>query len=209
MTGMKNVGASSNSPGGFTLIELLIVVAVIAILAAIAVPNFLEAQARSKVAREMSDLRSLATALESYAVDNNRYPPHGEILEDDTVIYPAFRAGFTTLEFSPPVLTTPIAYLSSLPRDPMLKNEPQFERRAYGYVNSALMASILILKGIRSVDDFTPAYGGWRLYAAGPDGDRGRDTKSSIPYDPTNGTISNGDIIRSQNKPSELRNRDE
>jgi prepilin-type N-terminal cleavage/methylation domain-containing protein len=59
---------------GFTLIELLIVVAIIAILAAIAVPNFLEAQVRSKVSRAHSDMRSLATAIESYMVDNNGFP---------------------------------------------------------------------------------------------------------------------------------------
>lgn len=58
----------------FTLIELLIVVAIIAILAAIAVPNFLEAQTRAKVSRVMADQRSYATALETYYIDNNTYP---------------------------------------------------------------------------------------------------------------------------------------
>jgi type II secretion system protein G len=58
----------------FTLIELLIVVAIIAILAAIAVPNFLEAQVRSKVSREKANMRTIATALEAYRTDFSRYP---------------------------------------------------------------------------------------------------------------------------------------
>lgn len=59
---------------GFTLIELLIVVAIIAILAAIAIPNFLAAQTRSKVSRTQSEMQSLATGLESYYVDYTSYP---------------------------------------------------------------------------------------------------------------------------------------
>ena len=62
-----------NSTRAFTLIELLIVVAIIAILAAIAVPNFLEAQVRAKVGRSVSDMRTMVTGLESYAVDHNGY----------------------------------------------------------------------------------------------------------------------------------------
>ena len=76
---------------GFTLIELLIVVAIIAILAAIAVPNFLEAQTRAKVSRVKSDLRTYATAIESYAVDNNRPPreSNNHLLPGDTVYDPS------------------------------------------------------------------------------------------------------------------------
>ena len=59
----------------FTLIELLIVVAIIAILAAIAVPNFLEAQTRAKTSRAKSDMRTSATALDAYMVDTNMYCP--------------------------------------------------------------------------------------------------------------------------------------
>jgi len=59
---------------GFTLIELLIVVAIIGILAGIAIPNFLGARNRAKVARVFADFRTIGTALESYYVDNTEYP---------------------------------------------------------------------------------------------------------------------------------------
>ncbi len=59
---------------GFTLIELLIVVAIIAILAAILIPNFLRARAQSQISASKGNEKNLATALESYFVDNNAYP---------------------------------------------------------------------------------------------------------------------------------------
>jgi type II secretion system protein G len=59
---------------GFTLIELLIVVAIIGIIAAIAIPNLLNAIDRGKQKRTMADMRSIGTAMESYAIDANVYP---------------------------------------------------------------------------------------------------------------------------------------
>lgn len=97
----------------FTLIELLIVVAIIAILAAIAVPNFLEAQTRSKIARVNSDMRTIATAIESYTVDNQRAPigwtegVSRGFWPDDDLKTAAFR-----------LLTTPLPYLTDIPLDP-------------------------------------------------------------------------------------------
>jgi len=67
----------SRKQKGFTLIELLIVVAIIGILAAIAIPNLLTAMQRSKQKRTMADMRSIATAWEAYATDNNSYNAAG------------------------------------------------------------------------------------------------------------------------------------
>ena len=58
----------------FTLIELLITVGIIAILATIAIPNLLEAQVRSKIARAKNDLRTIAAGLEAFHSDNRCYP---------------------------------------------------------------------------------------------------------------------------------------
>jgi len=60
---------------GFTLIELLIVVAIIGIIVAIAIPNLLNAIQRGRQKRSMGDLRTIGTGVEAYAIDFNVYPP--------------------------------------------------------------------------------------------------------------------------------------
>lgn len=59
---------------GFTLIELLIVVAILAVLAAIAVPNFLLAQERAMISRDMANMRAIGAALQMYHVDHGTFP---------------------------------------------------------------------------------------------------------------------------------------
>src|SRR5947208_14609810 len=63
---------SAKLPHGFTLIEIMIVVASIALLAAIAVPNFLRARKRSQATRILEDLRIISSAIDQYAIDNNK-----------------------------------------------------------------------------------------------------------------------------------------
>ncbi|MFH1740290.1 MAG: prepilin-type N-terminal cleavage/methylation domain-containing protein [bacterium] len=92
---------------GFTLIELLIVVAIIGILAAIAVPNFLNARTKAMVARVFADMKALSTAMDMYGIDNNDYP---------------YTNTTNVSEFKPfHRLTSPVAYMNALPaRDPFI-----------------------------------------------------------------------------------------
>ena len=57
---------------GFTLVEIMIVVAIIALLAAIAVPGFLRARKRSQASRILTDLRLIDSAIDQYAIENNK-----------------------------------------------------------------------------------------------------------------------------------------
>ena len=202
-----------NDLRGFTLIELLIVVAIISILAGIALPNFLEAQTRAKVSRAHSDLRTVATALEAYAVDYNDYPPNSIDTPDNK--------SFAIL---PKNLTTPIAFLTTLeffdPFTSHVGKDSEEACRNYTYDKILTSSDLAVLQedGVtppqEAVDDpgYNPGafrkYGMWRLVSAGPD------SKSfslaefeddyplyggDIPYDTTNGTKSFGNVFRLQN----------
>lgn len=223
-------------PKAFTLIELLIVVAIIAILAAIAIPNFLEAQTRSKASRAKADMRTVATALEAYFGDYNKYPPNPDVYE-----------GFNV---SPWQLTTPIAYITSRPIDPFKKarnvsreTNPAMQKEELFYDYFCIISPEEYMKialggtdiFILSVDASGPLstlanhgafkkYGKWLQWSIGPDGQFwileddfnsaanpnaglrapahiGWGYSFDVPYDPTNGTVSFGNIIRCQLQP--------
>lgn len=185
----------------FTLIELLIVVAIIAILAAIAVPNFLEAQTRAKVSRVKSDLRTITTAIQSYAVDNNAYPPH--------LIFP----GGVETEVNYPdryaYLTSPISYMTSIGNciDPFIRQPETGAGGSLNFYSWTNFASFKQRPGgsplLASLDTHR-----WLLRSRGPDGRNeansvrnafmsgGIAAGPSMVYDATNGTVSVGDVFR-------------
>ncbi len=111
----------------FTLIELLIVVAIIGILAAIAVPNFMNARLRANIGRAEGDLRAMKTAIEMYRLDNQGYPPSCTL---ETVNGVQFRAG---------EIFSPVAYANVPAVDPFNSNEGSrtgsFAAKEYFYVN--------------------------------------------------------------------------
>ncbi len=106
---------------GFTLIELLIVIAIILILIAIALPNFLEAQIRAKVTRAKGEIRTLGIAMEAYFLDWNYYPSE---TEGDIFNRGRNGAGHRWL-------TSPIAYITSVPFDPFAGTSQNGELRTY------------------------------------------------------------------------------
>ena len=69
---MKTTSLNSRRHSGFTLVEIMIVVAIIALLASIAVPGFLRARKRSQASRVVNDLRLIDSAVDQYAIENNK-----------------------------------------------------------------------------------------------------------------------------------------
>lgn len=193
----------------FTLIELLIVVAIIAILSAIAVPNFLEAQTRAKASKGMADMRTFSTAINMYAIDWSTYPLDGAVLTNHSSIFPTRHPSdaHNLTKYAGPAITTPVAYLTAQPLDPFEpENAPQ-EFKWYFYSNFPQAAKWLTANTGTvppMISSRINLFGDWLLVSSGPDRDRrdiGASSGSDVCngfYDATNGTVSNGDIIMSQ-----------
>ncbi len=213
----------------FTLIELLIVVAIIGILAAIAVPNFLNAQMRAKIARAQADMKSLSTGVEQLRLDkgvllidywdDDMADGQKRLIEDFNGVSGAHNDRGGTAGIWVP-LTTPVAYMSSIPIDPFFAphmgpdtasnlisqdiippyaymyadEDPKIQGLDYGLAFFAPGNSNARNMG---VDPLRP--GEYVIIGAGPDGERGGYNDSvtgmGFPYDASNGLTSHGDTI--------------
>ncbi len=187
--------------GGLTLVELLVVLGIVGIPFAIAVPNLLSAQVRAKVSRAKADLATLSGAVELYAVDQNEYPPNDG------------RYNVTPVE-----LTTPVEYLTRRDlEDPFAVHleDGRWGIEACWYTYARIVAQPWSRPSppIEGVDHpfYNPGafekYGKWYQLSIGPDGlysglTEGRGNWPTylfdVPYDPTNGTVSFGNIFRTQ-----------
>lgn len=190
---------------GFTLIELLIVIAIILILISIALPNFLEAQMRAKVARVRSEFRSIEAALMSYRIQNPRFPfaePRGSA--------PYLRkTGYThgvTIDLLKE-LTTPTKFIERVNfTDPFIASSI---RDPYGNIISHyfyLNYETFAYWRSPPLDKQKDYFEGWALCSFGPDlRDSGcswlpwiekkeRRVAGEGIYSPTNGTRSLGDL---------------
>lgn len=172
---------------GFTLIELLIVVAIIGILAAIAVPNFLNARTKALISRVYGDVNAIQNSLEMYRIDHNDY-----MLGPGRTDNPL--KGFKVWA----QLTTPVGYMSSILQDPF---GPDGEEGAAGNFAPWGMYHYRNIRedydlGLQGGD--ADPKGEWLARSSGPT----RWFYSSparlylgMAYNITNGIVSNGDII--------------
>ena len=205
---------------GFTPIELLIVVAIIAILAAIAVPNFLHAQIRAKIARSLADMKSIGIAVESFRAD--RGVDLLDVWDDDDPPecqkYIAMGLGGTVPSGSSAgrthwmvysLTTTPIPYIKTIPPDYMFPDSklavqdvhPYYYADQDGHRGNSMADHGIggLLPGQAQLHGQAPMREGeWAIVGVGPDAiidDLSVYLKRGNPYDPSNGLISQGDLL--------------
>ncbi len=198
---------------GFTLIELLIVVAIIAILAAIAVPNFLEAQMRAKVTRTVTDMRTIGIAIEIYTLDYNQIPiaPGGTfVLPDLSYANDTLRVENDIRQHNGNLLSTPIAYLTQVPYDDFNSNQIPSSGAYWG---GKRISFIFWGDPIGGEEwEFLPGESEaeypvgrhptqrerWKMESCGPDRqwhNKGTLRLTAYLYDPTNGAVSGGQLV--------------
>jgi len=176
-------------PNGFTLIELLIVVAIIGILAAIAVPNFLSARLKAQIAATTGNMRAIGSAIEMYSIDNGKYP--------NTYI-----PGTTTF-INPRIyrfkrLTTPVAYMTASVRDVFnhIDLEPNAVYPFWGpdTMDHRRQSTWFDHPDMEQIKNYR---GGWAIMSFGPDQDfESTEKQYLVWFDTTNGLDSDGDIYR-------------
>ncbi len=171
---------------GFTLIELLIVVAIIGILAAIAVPNFINAQTRAKIARVVSDLKAITQAMEMYYLDHNSYINESESYISLQEVQPHSEAG---LYF----LVVPTSYIAAIPRDP-------FENK---FITASGTTGIDMYEVAVAPANPEPFKKFYNINSRGPDQDEDMGARSNLQsgttvrtFHTSNGLYSDGDIYR-------------
>lgn len=209
----------------FTLIELLFVVAIVAILAAIAVPNFMEAQTRSKLSRTRCDMAILNTAVRAYIAQHDAYPPNQReclrLLRDFRRQYPSIpNPALYRVEMPPrgqaaakadrypflrktgwdlARLTTPVAWLSmSLPMDPFQPRYNGFFSRPVQEPEPFIYLDLYDVFHENPDTTSTKEHQGFVLLSYGPDNSLSLPNPvfgPFIEYDPTNGTVSGGDLL--------------
>jgi len=190
---------------GFTLIELLIVVAIIGILAAIAVPNFLNAQARAKLAKSYANMKTIQTAINTYMVDYNWAPID---------MGPDAETGQTYL-----ALTTPTPYLSSIDAFRDHYNTKTEEDVGF-FVGYGAPLHIGKFDDQARFALFKRANINYFIYGWGPDrkpdypwpmpdagilsfnnpSQAGKNRDGGLFYNPSNGVVSEGDLISTQSQ---------